>query len=65
MTYLAAYMYRQISKCTDKTPKKHYWGRAIARPLPLWGGKCPPITVQETPIFKFLKICLKRIIEKL
>ena len=25
MTYLSAYMYRQISKCTDKTPKKHYW----------------------------------------
>ena len=26
LTYLSAYMYRQISKCTDKTPKKHYWG---------------------------------------
>ena len=26
MTYLSAYMYRQISKCTDKTPKKHYGG---------------------------------------
>ena len=24
-------MYRQISKCTDKNPKKHYWG-----------GSCPP-----------------------
>ena len=23
MTCLSAYMYRQISKCTDKTPKKH------------------------------------------
>ena len=23
---LVGYMYRQISKCTDKTPKKHYWG---------------------------------------
>ena len=26
-------MYRQISKCTDKSPKRHYWGGAIA-PLP-------------------------------
>ena len=26
MTCLSAYMYRQISKCTDKTPKKHYGG---------------------------------------
>ena len=33
MAYLSAYMYRQISKCTDKTPKKHYWGAIIA-PLP-------------------------------
>ena len=32
MTYLSAYMYRQISKCTDKTPKKHYGG----------GGAPPP-----------------------
>ena len=33
MTYLSAYMYRQISKCTGKTSrkKKHYWG-----------GNCPP-----------------------
>ena len=23
MTYFSAYMYRQISKCIDKTPKKH------------------------------------------
>ena len=30
---LSANMYRQISKCTDKTPKKHYWGG---------GGSCPP-----------------------
>ena len=29
-------MYRQISKCTDKSPKRHYWG-AIAPPPP-----CPP-----------------------
>ena len=27
LTYLSAYMYRHISKCTDKTPKKHYWGQ--------------------------------------
>ena len=26
MTYLSAYMYQQISKCTDKTQKKHYGG---------------------------------------
>ena len=26
-------MYRQIFKCTDKTPKKHYWGG---------GGQLPP-----------------------
>ena len=31
---LSAYMYRQISKCTDKTPKKHYGGGG--------GGNCPP-----------------------
>ena len=33
MICLSANMYRQISKCTDKTPKKHYWGG---------GGSCPP-----------------------
>ena len=33
MTYLSAHMYRQISKCTDKTPKKHYGGG---------GGELPP-----------------------
>ena len=32
MTCLSAYMYRQISKCTDRTPKKHYWG-----------SNCPPV----------------------
>ena len=26
MTCLSAYIYRKISKCTDKSPKKHYWG---------------------------------------
>ena len=31
---LSANMYRQISKCTDKTPKKHYWGGG--------GGGAPP-----------------------
>ena len=33
MTCLSAYMYRQTSKCTDKTLKKHYWGG---------GGQLPP-----------------------
>ena len=33
MTCLSAYMYRQISKCTDKSPKRHYWGGGGA-PLP-------------------------------
>ena len=28
-------MYRQIFKCTDKTPKKHYWGGG--------GGQLPPL----------------------
>ena len=39
MTCLSAYMYRQISKCTDKTPKKHYGGGGAlppAPPPPLW-----------------------------
>ena len=38
MTCLSAHMYRQISKCTDKNPKKHYWGEAAppAPPPPLW-----------------------------
>ena len=34
MTFLSANMYRQISKCTDKTPKKHYGGGG-------GGGNCP------------------------
>ena len=34
MTCLSAYMYRQISNCTDKTPKKHYGGGG--------GGQLPP-----------------------
>ena len=25
MTCLSAYMYRHISKCTDKSPKRHYY----------------------------------------
>ena len=30
-------MYRQISKCTDKSPKRHYWGGGQLPPLPpLW-----------------------------
>ena len=32
MTCVSAYMYQQISKCTDKTLKKPYGG----------GGNCPP-----------------------
>ena len=35
-TYLSAYMYRQISKCTDKTPEKYYWGAGKFPPPPLW-----------------------------
>ena len=33
MTYLSAHMYRQISKCTDKTPKKHHGGGGAIAPL--------------------------------
>ena len=40
MICLSASMYRQISRCTDKTPKKHYLGGgggAVAPPPPpLW-----------------------------
>ena len=36
MTYLSAYMYRQIFKCTDKTPKKGIiWGGGGNFPPPL------------------------------
>ena len=34
MTCLSAYMYRQICKCTNKSPNRHYWG-AIAPPPPV------------------------------
>ena len=34
MTRLSAYMYWQISKCTDKTPKKHYGGGGAITPHP-------------------------------
>ena len=34
MTCLSAHMYRQISKCTDKNPKKHYWGGPAPPPPP-------------------------------
>ena len=34
MTYLSDNMYRQISKCTDKTPKKHYGGHCPLPPPP-------------------------------
>ena len=57
MTYLAAYMYRQISKCTDKTPKKHYWGGGGG------GGQVPSNYCTGTPIFKFLKIWRKELLK--
>ena len=28
--WLSVYMYRQNFECTDKPPKRHYWGGAIA-----------------------------------
>ena len=34
-TCLSAHMYPQISKCTDKTRKKHYGGGGGLTPLPL------------------------------
>ena len=34
MTCLSAHMYRQISKCTDKNSKKHYWGGQLPPPPP-------------------------------
>ena len=36
-------MYRQIFKCTDKSPKRHYWG-AIAPPPP------PPLATLMAPM---------------
>ena len=38
---LVGNMYRQISKCTDKTPKKHYWGGG--------GGQLPPCPPPPPP----------------
>ena len=46
MTCLSAYMYRQISKCTDKNPKKHYWG-AAAPPAPPLATLMGPIGIQQ------------------
>ena len=47
MTCLSAHMYRQISKCTDKNPKKHYWG-----------GSCPPLaTLMSTSIWSMTWSC--------
>ena len=44
MICLSANMYRQISKCTDKTPKKHYWGGgAVAAPAPYPPPPPPPL----------------------
>ena len=44
MACLLAYMYRQISKCTDKTPKKHYGGGGQLPPPP-----CPHLATLVNP----------------
>ena len=56
------YMYRQISKCTDKifkctdkTPKKHYWGGSCPPPTP-----CPPLATLMTRCALLLTWCNKR-----
>ena len=36
-------MYRQISKCTDKSPKRHYWGGVG------WRGQLPPLPPPPPP----------------
>ena len=36
-------MYRQISKCTDKSPKRHYWGGGQLPPLPPPPPPPPPL----------------------
>ena len=59
MIFLSANMYWQISKCTDKTPKKHYGGRAVAPAPPppatlvLIISSIPSSVYSETPIFAF------------
>ena len=45
--HLSGYIYRQISKCTEKTPKKHYGGGGGNYPLPplatlVHAWSCPP-----------------------
>ena len=48
-------MYRQISKCTDKSPKTHYWGGGIAPPAP------PPLaTLMVAPLLQdgILQSCI-------
>ena len=40
---LSANMYRQISKCTDKTPKMHYWGAVAPPPAPSPPPPPPPL----------------------
>ena len=47
MTCLSAHMYRQISKCTDKSPKRRYWGGG--------GGQLPPCP--PPPPLAMLVIC--------
>ena len=44
MTCLSAHMYRQISKCTDKTPKGIIGGGGNAPP--------PPATLMNEPLFE-------------
>ena len=53
MTCLSAYMHRQISKCTDKTPKKDYGGGGGETIAP-----CPPLATLVGQI-----ICQKSILQ--
>ena len=47
MTCLSAYMYRQISQCTDKSPKRHYWGEGAIAPLPPSGYANAPLRARN------------------
>ena len=59
MTCLSGYMYRQISKCTDKTPKMHYGGNCPPPPPPP-PGYASDIDIRwcNTRIFLFLLIMM-------
>ena len=46
-------MYQQISKCTDKTPKKHYWGG---------GGGLTPCPLPPLAIVNMRRHVLNRIV---